>query len=115
MISAFSLIITIAVIIFTVKMSGNVGYRARSLQTLASSFIMMGVPTLLLLAMCASQGKWADFFLVCGLISAWAIGSVFGYGYAKARPSADPFFSMFIGGLIALPIVGTPLAIYMIP
>ena len=109
-----SLTITIGVIIFTYIMAGQPGFRARSFSMLSSIFIMLGVPTLLLMAMCLSTGKWAGFFLLCSLVSAWAIGSVGGYAYAHAAKK-DAFKAMVLWGMWAMILAGTPLAVYLLP
>lgn len=105
---------TIAVFVFTYAMAGNPGFRARSFAILASAFVMMGVPTLLLMAMSAVRGQWPGVFFLCGMISAFAIGAAVGYAYSTAM-GKDEFGTMMVGGLISIPLAGTPLAMFLLP
>lgn len=109
-----SLSITILVFVFVYRYAGAPGFRVRHLATLAMAFVLMGVPTTILLLWLATAGKWAGFFLICGLISAFALGSVGGY-LVFDRRNHDPFHGAMIVGMWSMILAGTPLAIYLLP
>jgi hypothetical protein len=113
-IKAITLFLTIAVFVFTYAMAGNPGFRVRSFAMLASAFVMMGVPMLIMMFMSLVRGQWPGVFFLCGMISAFAIGAVLGYAYSIVAVK-DEFAMMMIGGLVSIPLAGTPLAMYLLP
>jgi hypothetical protein len=109
-----SALTAIGVFLFTYHFAGHPGFKVRHLAMLAASFVYMGVPVIILLALCALNGQWLGFFFFCGTISAFALGSAVGYVIWDRR-NKDPFHGAMILGIWTMIIAGTPLAVYLLP
>ena len=109
-----SVAITIVVVLFTYAYAWAPGFESRHLSMIASAFVLMGVPTLLLVLLTAAQGKWAGVLLFCSLISLYGIGTAVGYIIAQ-KTKHDPFAWGMTFGMAAFMFGGGPAAVWLLP
>lgn len=86
----------------------------RTIETIASTMLVMGIPLVGALVVMAAHGKWEGFIFLCVITNVFFVAACLGYIVAD-RFNLERFQTTIGAGMASLILFGGPLAAAILP